>query len=272
MNDDLERYMKEVRTHHLLTHEEEIRLSKLRISGDPEAALTLAIHNLRLVVSVAASYTDRCGLTVADRIAEGNLGLLKAAERYDWTHQTRFSTYGVFWIRQAIRRAIHNKGKTIRLPANVQEKITKLNKAAASLAQELQRDPTNQEILEEIGMSNEEFVRIHRANITTLSIETQIGDDENQTLKDIIADPTSIDAAQQSRTNDLMAFILNAMDGLTEKEKIVLQHRYGLNGYVEKTLEETGSRLDITRERVRQIENAAIKKIRAMARRYGDLI
>ncbi len=267
IEDSLKLYLLDIGKYSLLTKEEEVELSKRKDFGDKEAKTKLAEHNLRLVVSIAKHYLGR-GLSFQDLIQEGNEGLLRAVERFDYRKGYRFSTYATWWIRQSITRAIADKGRTIRIPVHLNEFINKLNKAKKNLTHELTREPTNEELAVYLGVPKDKIESAFRLNENTVSLEIMVGEDEDTALEDFVADENTISPEDMAINNSLNSNIMKLLDTLTAREKEIIMLRYGLIDGNPKTLEEVGKRYRITRERVRQIEVKALRKLRVPSRSY----
>lgn len=266
-SDPVRMYLKEIGRIPLLNREEEIRLAQQAESGDLVAKDKLTAANLRLVVSIAKKYIGR-GMTFLDLIQEGNKGLIRAVEKYDWTKGFKFSTYATWWIRQAITRAIADQARTIRIPVHMVETINKLMRTARKLMQDLGREPTPEEIGEVMEMDPDKVREILKISQNTTSLENPVGDSEDDSvLGDFIADdrqtsPYDATSAQMLREN-----IGEVLGALSDREARVLKMRFGLNGGKAMTLEEVGQKFGVTRERIRQIEAKALRKLRHPSRR-----
>lgn len=260
-SEELEMWMRQTRRAQLLTPEQEVDLARKVQRGDMYAKKVLIESNLRLVVSIAKKYNAR-GIPLADLIQEGNLGLIRAVEKFDWRKGFRFSTYATWWIRRAIARAIINQGRTIRIPVYVAELINKVMKTANRLQQDLHREPTPDEVALEVGMSAERVQEMMRVAVEPLSLETPVGEKDNSSIGDFI--PSTNLPTPGEVTNGLIR--REEIDGilgrLTSRERDVVRLRFGLDDGRSRTLEEVGSALNVTRERVRQIELRAMKKLR----------
>ena len=265
IEDPVRMYLKEIGKVPLLTADEEIELAKSMADGDQEAKKKLAEANLRLVVSIAKRYVGR-GMLFLDLIQEGNLGLIKAVEKFDYTKGYKFSTYATWWIRQAITRAIADQARTIRIPVHMVETINKLIRVSRQLLQELGREPTPEEIAQAMDIPVERVREILKISQEPVSLETPIGEEEDSHLGDFIQDdnvPVPADAA----TFTLLKEQLNeVLETLTEREQKVLILRFGLEDGRSRTLEEVGKEFNVTRERIRQIEAKALRKLRHPSR------
>src|SRR5258708_193542 len=264
--DPVRMYLKEIGRIPLLTREQEIDLAQRTEAGDPKAKEKLTASNLRLVVSIAKKYIGR-GMTFLDLIQEGNKGLIRAVEKYDWTKGFKFSTYATWWIRQAITRAIADQARTIRIPVHMVETINKLMRTSRKLMQDLGREPSPDEIGQAMGMEADRVREILKISQKTTSLETPIGDEDDSYVGDFIADETQIspyDATSQRMLKENVDEVLNA---LSDREARVLKMRFGLNGGRQMTLEEVGQKFGVTRERIRQIEAKALRKLRHPSKR-----
>ena len=265
IDDPVRMYLKEIGRVPLLTAEEEVRLAKLMDEGDEEAAKRLAEANLRLVVSIAKRYVGR-GMLFLDLIQEGNLGLIKAVEKFDYKKGYKFSTYATWWIRQAITRAIADQARTIRIPVHMVETINKLIRVSRQLLQQLGREPLPEEIAKEMEISVDRVREIMKIAQEPVSLETPIGEEEDSHLGDFIEDqdaPAPADAASFMLLKEQLEEVL---DTLTPREEKVLRLRFGLDDGRARTLEEVGQNFGVTRERIRQIEAKALRKLRHPSR------
>ena len=265
IEDPVRMYLKEIGKVSLLTADEEIELAKRMEQGDEAAKKRLAEANLRLVVSIAKRYVGR-GMLFLDLIQEGNLGLIKAVEKFDYRKGYKFSTYATWWIRQAITRAIADQARTIRIPVHMVETINKLIRVSRQLLQELGREPTPEEIAEEMDMSVDRVREILKISQEPVSLETPIGEEEDSHLGDFIQDdnvPVPADAAAFTLLKEQLIEVLGT---LTEREQKVLRLRFGLDDGRARTLEEVGKEFNVTRERIRQIEAKALRKLRHPSR------
>lgn len=265
IEDPVRMYLKEIGKVPLLSAEEEIDLAKRMADGDEEAKKRLAEANLRLVVSIAKRYVGR-GMLFLDLIQEGNLGLIKAVEKFDYHKGFKFSTYATWWIRQAITRAIADQARTIRIPVHMVETINKLIRVSRQLLQELGREPTPEEIAEELDMPVERVREILKISQEPVSLETPIGEEEDSHLGDFIQDDNVPVPAEAAAATLLKEQLGEVLDTLTEREQKVLRLRFGMNDGRARTLEEVGKEFDVTRERIRQIEAKALRKLRHPSR------
>jgi len=265
LDDPVRMYLKEIGQIPLLTVEEEQELAKRVVDGDQEAKKLLTEANLRLVVSIAKKYSGR-GLHILDLIQEGNTGLIRAVDKFDYTKGNKFSTYATWWIRQAITRAIADQARTIRVPVHMVEVINKATRCNRKLVQELGREPTLEEIADELNLPIEKIIEANRTAADTLSLDTPVGDEEDTTIGSFVEDdntPGPADATSNALLAEALSEILNT---LTEREADVLRLRFGMYDGKTHTLEEVGQIFGVTRERIRQIENKAIRKLRHPSR------
>ena len=265
LDDPVRMYLKEIGQVKLLSAEEEVELAKRVSEGDQEAKNKLTEANLRLVVSIAKKYSGR-GLHILDLIQEGNTGLIRAVDKFDWTKGNKFSTYATWWIRQAITRAIADQARTIRVPVHMVEVINKATRCNRKLVQELGREPTVEEIAAELGLPVEKIIEANRTAADTLSLDTPVGDEEDTSIGSFVEDERTPGPADAT-SNALLAEALKEILGtLTEREADVLRMRFGMYDGRTHTLEEVGQIFGVTRERIRQIENKAIRKLRHPSR------
>ena len=265
IDDPVRMYLKEIGKVPLLTADEEIELARRMENGDEEAKKRLAEANLRLVVSIAKRYVGR-GMLFLDLIQEGNLGLIKAVEKFDYRKGYKFSTYATWWIRQAITRAIADQARTIRIPVHMVETINKLIRVSRQLLQELGRDPSPDEIAEELEMPVSKVREIMKIAQEPVSLETPIGEEEDSHLGDFIEDKEMMIPADAAAYTLLKEQLLEVLDTLTDREQKVLRLRFGLDDGRSRTLEEVGKEFNVTRERIRQIEAKALRKLRHPSR------
>ena len=265
IDDHVRMYLKEIGKVPLLTADEEIILAKRMEDGDEIAKKQLAEANLRLVVSIAKRYVGR-GMLFLDLIQEGNLGLIKAVEKFDYKKGYKFSTYATWWIRQAITRAIADQARTIRIPVHMVETINKLIRVSRQLLQELGRDPTPDELAKEMQMPVEKVREILKIGQDPVSLETPIGEEEDSHLGDFIPDDDIPAPAEAAAFTLLKEQLFEVLDTLTEREEKVLRLRFGLDDGRARTLEEVGKEFNVTRERIRQIEAKALRKLRHPSR------
>lgn len=255
-------YLREIGRVPMITHEREVELAQRIERGDRDAMKQFILANLRLVVSIAKRYVGR-GLTLLDLIQEGNIGLIRAVQRYDWRRGHRFSTHATWWIRQAISRAVADKGRTIRLPVYVNTALNRIRRERQRLLQELGREPTELELAEATGLDPIRMVELQSAPGAPVSLELPVGEDEEQELGDVLADTESASPEDIATTQTLKDEVQRVLESvLTPRERLVLQLRFGLNNSQAHPLEQVGRELGITRERVRQIEAGALAKLR----------
>ncbi len=265
LDDPVRMYLKEIGQVKLLSADEEVELAKRVSEGDQYAKNKLTEANLRLVVSIAKKYSGR-GLHILDLIQEGNTGLIRAVDKFDWTKGNKFSTYATWWIRQAITRAIADQARTIRVPVHMVEVINKATRCNRKLVQELGREPTVEEIAAELGLPVEKIIEANRTAADTLSLDTPVGDEEDTSIGSFVEDERTPGPADAT-SNALLAEALKEILGtLTEREADVLRMRFGMYDGRTHTLEEVGQIFGVTRERIRQIENKAIRKLRHPSR------
>ena len=265
LDDPVRMYLKEIGQIKLLSVEEEVELAKRVSEGDQEAKNKLTEANLRLVVSIAKKYSGR-GLHILDLIQEGNTGLIRAVDKFDWTKGNKFSTYATWWIRQAITRAIADQARTIRVPVHMVEVINKATRCNRKLVQELGREPTVEEIAAELGLPVEKIIEANRTAADTLSLDTPVGDEEDTSIGSFVEDERTPGPADATSNALLAEALKEILDTLTEREADVLRMRFGMHDGRTHTLEEVGQIFGVTRERIRQIENKAIRKLRHPSR------
>ena len=266
INDPVKMYLKEIGRVELLNPEDEPEIARRIQNGDEEAKRILIAANLRLVVSIAKKYVGR-GMLFLDLIQEGNMGLVKAVEKFDYTKGFKFSTYATWWIRQAITRAIADQARTIRIPVHMVETINKLTRIQRQLVQDLGRDPTAEEIAEKMeGISPEKVREIQKIALEPVSLETPIGEEDDSHLGDFIEDKEAMSPDEYANNQLLKDEINMVLQGLTEREEKVLRLRFGLYDGRTRTLEEVGKEFNVTRERIRQIEAKALRKLRHPSR------
>lgn len=264
--DSVRMYLKEIGKIDLLKFDQEVEYAKSIEKGSQKAREKLINANLRLVVSIAKKYIGR-GLTFLDLVQEGNQGLMRAVEKFDWKRGFKFSTYATWWIRQAITRAIADQAKTIRIPVHMVETINKVYKATRALTQRFGREPSVEEIAKEVGITIDKVEEIYRISQDTTSLATPVGDDEDSFLGDFIEDTTQLSPYEETSQDLLRESIEEVLDSLDEREAKVLSLRFGLRNETPKTLEEVGRIFNVTRERIRQIEAKALRKLRHPSRR-----
>jgi len=271
LDDPVRMYLKEIGQVKLLSAEEEVELAKKVAEGDQNAKNKLTEANLRLVVSIAKKYSGR-GLHILDLIQEGNTGLIRAVDKFDWTKGNKFSTYATWWIRQAITRAIADQARTIRVPVHMVEVINKATRCNRKLVQELGREPTVEEIAKELNLPVEKIIEANRTAADTLSLDTPVGDEEDTSIGSFVEDERTPGPADATSNALLAEALKEILDTLTEREADVLRMRFGMYDGRTHTLEEVGQIFGVTRERIRQIENKAIRKLRhpSRARKIRD--
>ena len=265
LDDPVRMYLKEIGQVRLLSADEEVELAKRVAEGDQYAKNKLTEANLRLVVSIAKKYSGR-GLHILDLIQEGNTGLIRAVDKFDWTKGNKFSTYATWWIRQAITRAIADQARTIRVPVHMVEVINKATRCNRKLVQELGREPTVEEIAKELNLPVEKIIEANRTAADTLSLDTPVGDEEDTSIGSFVEDERTPGPADATSNALLAEALKEILDTLTEREADVLRMRFGMYDGRTHTLEEVGQIFGVTRERIRQIENKAIRKLRHPSR------
>ncbi len=254
-------YLKEIGEIPLLTRADEQRLGKRIKKGDRAAREQMIRANLRLVVKIAQDYAG-LGLPLLDLISEGNIGLMKGVERFDPNRGTKFSTYGAWWIKQAVRRALANQSKTIRLPVHLVDKLAKMRRIAVQLFDELGREPTDEELAKEIGVTAQRVAQLRRISMRPTSLNAMVGDEADAELGDLIADETAVMPGRDLESRNLLKELRSVLHVLDERERAILSLRFPLSDETPPTLEQIGKRFKVTRERIRQIQNVALKKLR----------
>lgn len=265
LEDPVRMYLKEIGSVKLLSPEEEVELSKRAEAGDQKAKDRIIEANLRLVVSIAKKYVGR-GIPFLDLIQEGNMGLIKAVEKFDYAKGFKFSTYATWWIRQSITRGIADKGKTIRVPVHMVETINKTLRMSRNLLQELGREPTSEEIAERLGTTKQKVEEALEISRDPVSMDSPIGEEEDSSLGDFIEDENMLSPSDSADYQMLKKELVNALDTLTDRERKVIELRFGLIDGQARTLEEVGKEFKVTRERIRQIEAKALRKLRHPSR------
>ena len=260
-------YLREIGSVKLLTPAEEIALADRIKKGDKKAREHMIKANLRLVVKIARDY-EGIGLPLLDLISEGNIGLMKAVERFDPAKGGKLSTYGSWWIKQSIKRALANQSKTIRLPVHLVDKISKMRRTAMKLQEEFGREPTDEELAEELQTTPGRVAAMRMASIRPTSLDAPIGDDDSNSFSEIVQDENADDPYEQLEDKTVTGMLEEMVKKLDTREATILRYRFGLDGGTEKTLEEVGEKFGVTRERVRQIQNIALRKMRKMIERF----
>ena len=263
--DPIREYLKEIGSIPLLTQEQEQDLAKRKSEGDAEAGKKLVEANLRLVVSIAKRYTGR-GMSFLDLVQEGNIGLMKAVEKFDYTKGYRLSTYATWWVKQSVTIAWADQSRTLRLPVHMVEAVNRIRKAQRALAVKLGREPSNEEIGKEVGMSEKRVTELMQSSGDTVSLETPVGDEDGSNLGDFVADDSNASTEEKAESVFLREEIEQMLQGLNPREREVIILRFGLESGHPLTLEEVGKRFKVTRERIRQIETAALRKLRNPSR------
>src|SRR6266498_3353620 len=256
-------YLREIGQIPLLTPEQEIELAAKIKKGDREARALMIRSNLRLVVKIAHDYAN-LGLPLLDLISEGNIGLMKAVERFDPAKGGKLSTYAAWWIKQSIKRALANQSKTIRLPVHLVDKISKMRRIAMKLQEEIGREPTDEELGEEMGLAPSRVAQMRTAAIRPASLDAPIGDDDSNNFSEVVQDENADTPYEQLEDKTVTSMLQEMVKTLDQREATILRYRFGLDGGSEKTLEEVGQKFGVTRERVRQIQNIALNKLRKM--------
>ena len=271
--DPVRMYLKEIGNVPLLTTEQEVELAKRVEAGDEEAKKQLTEANLRLVVSIAKKYVGR-GMPFLDLIQEGNMGLMKAVDKFDYTKGYKFSTYATWWIRQAITRGIADTGRTIRVPVHMVETINKTLRMTRTLLQELGREPTPEEVAERLNVSVSRVREVLKISRDPVSLDTPIGEEDDSHLGDFIEDDSALSPADSAAFSMLRAELATALESLTDRERQVVKLRFGLEDGRARTLEEVGKEFNVTRERIRQIEAKALRKLRhpSRSKRLKDIL
>ena len=262
VDDPVKMYLKDIGTVQLLTADQEVELAKKILEGDEYAKSELCERNLKLVVSIAKKYVNRSSMQFLDLIQEGNLGLLKAVEKFDYTKGFRFSTYATWWIRQAITRAIADQARTIRIPVHMVETIHRLSRVSKQLMQELGRDPSNAEIAERMGITEQRVCEIQKIAQDPVSIESPVGEEDESKIGDFLEDESTTSPSDDASQSLLKVQLMSVIETLTPREQKVIRLRYGLDDNHPRTLEEVGRDFNVTRERIRQIEAKALRKLR----------
>jgi len=259
-------YLREIMVTPLLTRKEEIELAARIKRGDQKARALMIKANLRLVVKIAHDYAH-FGLPLLDLISEGNIGLVKAVERFDPAKGGKLSTYGAWWIKQSIKRAMANQSKTIRLPVHLVDKISKVRRVAVKMSEELGREPTDEELAEEIGISSVKVSQLKTVSIRPASLDAPIGDDDSTQFGEILGDKDAQTPFELLRDKNLRDEVGELLDVLDDRERKIIFQRFGLDGGNPKTLEELGKKFGVTRERIRQLQNVALDKLRRALRK-----
>jgi RNA polymerase primary sigma factor len=254
-------YLSEIGRVQLLTPQQEIELAGKIKNGDRKARAVMISSNLRLVVTIAQDYAN-CGLPLLDVVSEGNIGLMKAVDRFDPSKGAKLSTYAAWWIRQSIKRALSNQSKTIRLPVHLGDKISKMRRVALQMSEELGREPTNDELGEEIGIASGKVSQLKTSSIRPASLDAPISDDDLTEFGESVGDEEARTPFELLRDKDLHNEVGGLLEVLNDREKKIITQRFGFNGGKRKTLEEVGEKLGVTRERIRQLQNIALSKLR----------
>ena len=266
----LKRYLQEIGQFSLLTPQQEIELAKKIKKGDTAARERMINANLRLVVTIARDYAN-FGLPLLDLISEGNIGLTKAVERFDPTKGAKLSTYAMWWIKQAIKRALADQGKTIRVPVHLGEKLAKMRRVSLQMSDELGREPTDEELGEEIGIASEKVARLKSVGIRPASLDAPIAENDSTEFAEVIGDDGGQTPFELLRDKNLLGEVDGLLEVLDPREKKIISQRFGLDGGEPKTLEDVGKDFGITRERIRQLQNIALAKLRRALSKKEDL-
>jgi RNA polymerase primary sigma factor len=267
----LKRYLQEIGQFPLLTPEQEIELAGKIQKGDDAARERMINANLRLVVTIARDYAN-LGLPLLDLISEGNIGLTKAVERFDPTKGAKLSTYAMWWIKQSVKRALANQSKTIRVPVHLADKLAKMRRLSLQMSDELGREPSDEELSEEIGISSEKFARLKSVGIRPASLDAPIADYDSTEFGEMIGDDEAQTPFELLRDKNLRSEVEGLFELLDQREKKIIFQRFGLDGGIPKTLEDVGKDLGVTRERIRQLQNIALAKLRRALIRKEDVL
>lgn len=257
----LQLYLRQIAQYPLITPEEEVKLAAKIRKGNKAAKATMIRANLRLVVKIARDYAN-LGLPLLDLISEGNIGLMKAVERFDPSKGGKLSTYGAWWIKQSIKRALANQGKTIRLPVHLVDKIAKIRRVGVGLSDELGREATDQEIADEIGMNASKVSQLKQAAIRPSSLDAPVGEDDSTEFGELVGDEAAVDPFESLSDKNIQLEVNDVLSQLDERERRIITARFGLDGADPITLEEVGEKFGVTRERIRQLQNIALTKLR----------
>jgi RNA polymerase primary sigma factor len=267
----LNRYLQEIGGIPLLTPQQEIELQEKIKKGDAAAREQMIVANLRLVVTIARDYTN-LGLPLLDLISEGNIGLAKAVDRFDSSKGAKLSTYAMWWIKQAIKHALSNQSKTIRLPANLVDKLSKVRRVSHQMSDELGREPTDDELGEELGIAARQVARWKRVGLRPASLDVPIGEEDSTELGESVADENADTPFESLRDKNLLQEISGLLNVLEGRERRIISQRFGLSGGPPKTLEDIGKHFGISRERIRQLQSTALAKLRRALRKREDLL
>jgi len=267
----LNRYLKEIGRMSLLTPEQEVELAGKIKSGDAKAREQMINSNLRLVVTIAHDYAD-LGLPLLDLISEGNIGLTKAVERFDPTKGAKLSTYAAWWIKQAIKRALANQSKTIRIPVHLGDKIAKVRRVSLQMSDELGREPTDDELAEELGIASEKLAQLKTIGIRPASLDAPTGDEDSSEFGESVGDEEARTPFELLRDKNLLGEVDGLLDVLDQRERKIILRRFGLDGGKPKTLEDVGKDFGVTRERIRQLQNVALAKLRRALGKKEDAL